>query len=244
MRRPRWRRRDDADAVGLLKRIVRSPPGRRLIGALGATYVRLVHGTTRWTTVRGDTPEPYWTEGRAMIGCFWHNRMLLMRFIWPAGRPVAMLISRHGDGLLISEIIRHFDVRTIAGSSSRGGTDALREMLAALKSGITVAVTPDGPRGPRMHATAGVVRAARLAGAPLVPVSVAMRRRKMLGSWDRFLLAWPFNDGVFVWGRPFEVAADADDTAIEAARAALETELNRISAEADRLVGQTPIEPA
>jgi lysophospholipid acyltransferase (LPLAT)-like uncharacterized protein len=230
--------------VSVLKRIVRSELGRRFLGTLGATYVRLVHGTTRWTTVRGETPERYWTEGRAMIGCFWHNRMLLMPFIWPAERPIAMLISRHGDGLLIAEIIRHFGVRTIAGSSSRGGTDALREMLATLKSGITVAVTPDGPRGPRMRATAGVVRAARLAGAPLVPVSVATRRRRMLGSWDRFLLAWPFNEGVYVWGQPIEVAADADDAAIEAARAALESELNRVSAEADRLVGQTPVEPA
>jgi lysophospholipid acyltransferase (LPLAT)-like uncharacterized protein len=230
--------------MSLFKRFVRSDPGRRLLGALGAGYVRLVHATTRWTIVRPETPERYWAEGRPMIGCFWHGRMLLMPFIWPTSRPIAMLISRHGDGLLIAEVIRHFGVRAIAGSSSRGGADALRAMLATLKSGITIAVTPDGPRGPRMRATAGVVHAARLAHAPLIPVSVATGRRKVLRSWDRFLLAWPFGDGVFIWGNPIEIAPDAGETEVEAARLALEEELNRISAEADRLVGQTPVEPA
>jgi len=230
--------------MSLLKRIIRSDAGRNALAAIGAGYVRFVHATTRWTKVGHETPEKFWAEGRPMIGCFWHNRMLLMPFIWPTGRPVSMLISRHGDGLLISAIIRRFGVDTIAGSSSRGGTDALRAMLATLRAGVTIAVTPDGPRGPRMRATAGVVHAARLARAPLIPVSLATSRRKVLRSWDRFLLAWPFGNGVFVWGKPIEVSPDAGETEIEAVRLALEAELNRVSAEADRLVGQTPVEPA
>ncbi len=230
--------------MSLLKRIVRSELGRRTLGVIGAGYIRLVHATTRWTTVGRETPERYWAEGRPIIGCFWHNRMLLMPFIWPADRPISMLISRHGDGLLISDIVGRLGIDTIAGSSSRGGADALRTMISTLKSGVSVAVTPDGPRGPRMRAAAGAVQAARLAGAPMVPVSLATGRRKVLRSWDRFLLAWPFGAGVFVWGKAIEVAADAGEAEIEAARLALETELNRVSAEADRLVGQTPIEPA
>ena len=230
--------------MSLLKRIVRSDLGRRIIGAAGAGYIRLVHATTRWTTVGRETPEKFWAEGRPFIGCFWHGRMLMMPLIWPADRPIAMLISRHGDGLLIAETIRHFGVRTIAGSSSRGGADALRAMLTTLKSGISVCVTPDGPRGPRMRATAGVVHAARLAGVPLLAGTVATGRRRVLGSWDRFLLALPFSRGVYVIGHPIEVAPDADDAAIEAARLALEVELNRVSAEAERMVGQIPVEPA
>jgi len=230
--------------MSLLKRIVRSDAGRNAFASIGAGYVRLVHATTRWTTVGRETPERLWTEGRPFIGCFWHNRLLLMRFIWPADRRIAMLISRHGDGRLISDIIGRLGIDTIVGSSSRGGADALRAMISTLNSGISVAITPDGPRGPRMHAAAGAVRAARLAGAPLVPVSLATARRKVLRSWDRFLLAWPFGAGVFVWGKAIEIARDAGDEEVEATRRTLEAELNRISAEADRLVGQTPIEPA
>lgn len=230
--------------MSLLKRIVRSRAGRRVLAALGASYVRFVHATTRWTHVRGETPEKYWAEGRAMLGCFWHNRMLLMPFIWPQGRPISMLISHHGDGRLISDIIGRLGIDTIAGSSSRGGADALRTMISTLKSGVSVAVTPDGPRGPRMHAAPGAVHAARLAGAPLIPVSLATSRRKVLRSWDRFLLDLPFARGVFVWGNPIDVPADAGDAEMEAVRLALESELNRISAEADRLMGHTPVEPA
>lgn len=230
--------------MSLLKKFVRSDTGRRILSAIGAGYVRLVHLTTRWTTVGRETPEKLWAEGRPMIGCFWHNRMLLMPFIWPSDRPISMLISKHGDGRLISDIIGRLGIDTIAGSSSRGGADALRSMIATLKSGTSVAVTPDGPRGPRMHAAAGAVHAAKLAGAPLVPVSLATGRRKMLRSWDRFLVALPFARGVFVWGTPIEIAPDANEADIEAARLALESELNRVSAEADRLVGQIPVEPA
>jgi lysophospholipid acyltransferase (LPLAT)-like uncharacterized protein len=95
-----------------------------------------------------------------------------------------------------------------------------------------------------MHAAAGAVQAARLAGVPLVPASLATGRRKVLRSWDRFLLAWPFGTGVFVWGKAIEIAADAGESEVEAVRLALEAELNRISAEADRLVGHAPVEPA
>ncbi len=230
--------------MSLLKKFMRSDTGRRMLSAIGAGYVRLVYGTTRWTTIGRETPERYWTEGRPMVGCFWHNRMLLMPFIWPRGRRISMLISHHGDGRLISDIIGRLGIETTSGSTSRGGADALRAMITMLKSGVSVAVTPDGPRGPRMHAAAGAVHAARLAGAPLVPVSLATARRKVLGSWDRFLLALPFGRGVFVWGQPIEIAPDASETEVEKARIALERELNRVSAEADRLVGHAPIEPA
>lgn len=230
--------------MSLLKRIVRSDLGRRIIGVAGAGYIRLVHATTRWTTVGRETPERFWAEGKPFIGCFWHGRMLLMPYIWTVDQPFSMLISKHADGRLIAEIISHFGISTIAGSSSKGGGEALRAMVKTLRSGTSVGVTPDGPRGPRLRASAGIVQAARLARVPLLPVAVATNRRRMLRSWDRFLLAWPFARGVFVYGRTIEIAPDAGEAEIEAARVALEDELNRVSLEADRLVGQTPVEPA
>lgn len=230
--------------MNLLKRIVRSDLGRRAIGAIGAGYIRLVHSTSRWTTIGREIPERYWAEGKPFIGCFWHGRMLLMPYIWNVARPFSMLISKHADGRLIAETVRHFDISTIAGSSSKGGGEALRLMVRTLKAGTSIGVTPDGPRGPRMRASPGVVHAARLARVPLIPVAAATGRRRALGSWDRFLVALPFSRGAYVFGTPIDVPADADDDQIEAARLALEAELNRVSAAADRLVGQTPVEPA
>ena len=84
----------------------------------------------------------------------------------------------------------------------------------------------------------------RLTGAPIVPVAYATSRRRVLGSWDRFVVALPFSRGVFVWGTPIEIARNADAAACEAARRALEDELNAVTLGADRLVGQSAVEPA
>ena len=155
-----------------------------------------------------------------------------------------MLISQHRDGLLIAHTVAHFGIRTAAGSTTRGGAGALRTMLKALKAGEWVGITPDGPRGPRMRASDGIVHVARMAGVPILPATFGISRGRVLGTWDRFLVAWPFARGVIVWGDPIEVARDANDADVEAARQAVEDGLNAITAEADRLSDRAPIPPA
>jgi hypothetical protein len=154
-----------------------------------------------------------------------------------------VLISPHRDGRLIAETMAHFGAETITGSSSKGGTAALRALLRSLESGISVGITPDGPRGPRMRASPGLVTVARRAGVPIVPLTYAVRRRRVLGSWDRFVVPLPFNRGVFLWGAPFEVERHADGAARERARRLIETRLNDMTREADRLCGQATPEP-
>jgi hypothetical protein len=95
-----------------------------------------------------------------------------------------------------------------------------------------------------MRAKAGAIAVAQAAGVPIVPVSGATGRRRVLRSWDRFCLVWPFGRGVLLWGAPLRVPADAGPDAREAARRALEDSLNRLSAEADRRMGHTPVVPA
>jgi lysophospholipid acyltransferase (LPLAT)-like uncharacterized protein len=211
---------------------------------LGACYIRLVFATGRWQVVRGDIPARFWDEGRPFILAFWHGRLLLMPYCWRSSAAMNMLISHHRDGELIAKTIGHFDLGTVRGSSGKSGAGALRQMVRTLKAGDHVGITPDGPRGPRMRANAGAVTVARLAGVPIIPATFATSRRKVLGSWDRFVIAKPFARGVFVWGYPLDVAPDADGAALETARAELETRLNAVTEEADRLVGQTTIAPA
>lgn len=160
-----------------------------------------------------------------------------------------MLISRHRDGQLIARTVAHLGIGSIAGSSGKGGTDkggaaALREMVRTLKRGGYVGITPDGPRGPRMRAAKGVIDAARLAGVPIVPAAYAVTRRKVVSSWDRFIVALPFGRGVLMWGAPIVVPADADQEQRERLRAQLEERLNALTEEADRLCGHAPILPA
>lgn len=227
-----------------VKQLLRREWVRAMLCSVLAAYIRLVHRTGRWQIQGGDIPARFWDEGRPFILAFWHGRLMMMPYCWRRGVAIRMLISQHADGQFISHTIRHFGLDTVAGSSSRGGSAAMRALLKSLQSGISVGFTPDGPRGPRMRASAGVVQAARLAGVPILPCAFAAGRRHVLGSWDRFILALPFTRGVFIWDKPINLARDASESEIEAARQLVEDRLNAITAEADRLVGSEPVMPA
>jgi lysophospholipid acyltransferase (LPLAT)-like uncharacterized protein len=152
-----------------------------------------------------------------------------------------MLISAHRDGQLIARTVKHFGIETVAGSSTRGGSEALRALVRLIKNGGSVGITPDGPRGPRMHAADGAIALARLSGAPILPAAVSVGRRVVMNTWDRLIVALPYGEGAMVWGEPIFVTGASDPDVL---RQQLETELTRVSAEADRLVGHAPIAPA
>ena len=227
----------------VFKKILGNDSVRRFLCWLAAQYIRLVYVTGRWTMVRGETVGPYVGTGVPFILCFWHGRILMMPYAWEHRDVVHMLISQHRDGQIIARTVGHFGIATIAGSTKRGGAAALRAMLKVLQSGAVVGITPDGPRGPRMRASDGIVNVARMAGRPIIPMTFGASRRKVMPSWDRFMVPLPFSRGVFVWGDPIDVSRDMDEATFEATRAKVEESLNAITAEADRLTGHAPMEP-
>ena len=223
----RWRRR-----------ILRSSGLRRLLCQAIAWYIRLVYATNRWSGDGGDIPLRLRAEGHSFIGAFWHGRMLMIPMVWRRLAPMHILISAHRDGRIIADAVGHFGVGSITGSTRRGGAAALRTMLQRLEAGDCVGITPDGPRGPAMVASTGIVNLARLAGVPIVPVSYATSRRRLLASsWDRFHVALPGGRGIFLIGEPIAVARDLDAAALETMRQLVEDRLNALTAAADRRVG-------
>jgi lysophospholipid acyltransferase (LPLAT)-like uncharacterized protein len=215
----------------------------RLTCWLVQAYVRLVYRTGHWTVEGASFPQAIRAAGGAFILAFWHGRLLMMPMAWRHLAPMHMLISSHADGRLIAGAVRHFDIDSVAGSSNDGGSAALRAMVRWLKSGDCVGITPDGPDGPAMRASRGVVAVARLADAPVVPLAYATRRRRILGTWDRFHLPFPFSRGVFIWGEPIAVGAELDQAAMEERRALIEHRLNLITGEADRRMGHQAVAP-
>ena len=185
------------------KRLLASEPVRRVLAAAAAGYMRIVHATSRWEVRGGDIPARFWDSGDPFIMGLWHGRLLMLFYCWRRGMPVRTLISHHRDGELLAQTMQRFGIGALRGSSSVDGAGALRDIVRTLKSGTSVCLAPDGPRGPRMRASAGVVAAARLSGVPVIPIAVGVTRRRLLASWDRFLLPLPFSRGVFVWGNPF-----------------------------------------
>jgi len=217
----------------------------------GTQYIRLCHATGRWESVNEEVAKPFWDQGKPFIGTFWHGRLLMMPYGWRTDHPMHVLISRHGDGELIARVMDNFGLKTVRGSSAaenkkrkdRGGVAATRAMVKTLDSREYVSITPDGPKGPRMRAKDGAIALAKMSGAPMLSVSSSASSRKLLKSWDRFMLVWPFSRGVIVWGNPIYVPHDADDTMMEQKRLELEAELNRITDEADHMMGQLTVEP-
>ena len=219
-----------------------------------ASYIRFVHATSSWRIVNEVAPRAYWDNNKPIIGAFWHGRLAMMPYGWRTKTmPLNMLISNHRDGSIIADMITHFGVKSVRGSagdkvkggnkSSKGGVQAMLNMAKLAAAGEGLAITPDGPRGPRMRANAGIVALARLTGCPVFPIAVSVSNRRVLSSWDKFIVPLPFSRGAFVIGDPIFVARNATEDACEQARVAIETEINRVTREADRIVGVKAIEP-
>ncbi len=163
-----------------------------------------------------------------------------MPYHWPqTGAWVYVMVSQHRDGEIAARIVRPFGIEAIAGSSRRGGREALQEMVRLLQAGKIVAITPDGPKGPRQRAKFGVAYAAITAQVPVVPITYAVKRRKILGSWDRFVVPLPFNRILLHAAAPVSVT----DLSIETARETIEAAMIAQMAAADAHFGYPAIHP-
>jgi len=225
------------------KRIMKSNAMQWVVVYLFVTYIRFVYWTTRWEIINPDIRDRFTLGEEPMIMTCWHGRIGMMAKSYKDPKQMHVLISIHRDGEMIARFIEVMGYPTVRGSTSKGGTEALRTMVKLLKNKQSVFFTPDGPRGPRMRAAPGIVTLARLTGAPMVPATFATEKRKVSKSWDRFVLPLPFGRGVFAYGNPIYVPRDADETAMERYRLQIETELTELVQHTDTLVGQTKIEP-
>jgi lysophospholipid acyltransferase (LPLAT)-like uncharacterized protein len=227
----------------LFRRTVTHDAVQAILCWAAAHYIRLVWLTGRWR-VEGDAEAVrLFEQGKPLIMATWHGRLLMTPFGWRHSGRSHVLVSAHRDGQLIARTLAHFGTRIISGSTRRGGADALRKLHRLMQEGGAVGITPDGPRGPRMRVSPGIVQLARLSGAPIFPLAYSARPRHVFETWDRFILPLPFCRGVFLWGAPMTVPREADDDAVEAARQALEDRLNELTHRADAALGQPQIEP-
>ena len=184
------------------------------------------------------------------MACFWHGRLLPVAICW-RGAGADILISRSRDGRLIASTARKLGHGVIEGSTARGQRDrgsvpAARQVIDHLQTGRYVGITPDGPRGPRMRASIGAIRLAQMGGVDLVPVSASLSPAIRVGSWDRMVIPvpLPFTRAAFLVGDPISVPPDAKSEERERLRLLLESEMNRLTAEADALVGAPAVMPA
>jgi lysophospholipid acyltransferase (LPLAT)-like uncharacterized protein len=226
------------------KRALKSRFFQRLLSWFAGNYLRLVLRTASWEQDYDPEARALLESGRSYIGTFWHGRMMIMLNARLNDGPFHILISGHSDGRLISDAIKPLGVTTVVGSSSKGALGALRDLKKVLDRREPVAITPDGPRGPRMRVKPGIIKIAQKTGLPIVPVTGAARRRRVLNSWDRFQFVLPFSRVVLFAANPMTVPRDADAHTLEYLRLALEDTLNGLTAVADQRMDHPLTMPA
>jgi lysophospholipid acyltransferase (LPLAT)-like uncharacterized protein len=221
-----------------MKKLVRHPLVQAALARLLGFYLDFALRTTTWT-VDGQNELEALAGGCPAVVAFWHEYLPLIPALKLMARksghyrptPVDVLVSHHNDGRFIGLVVRRFGVTTVLGSSSRGGSEAVRNLLARLRDGHLILITPDGPRGPRREAAPGVAQLAALSGAPVLPVAARTTRCIRLGSWDRMSIPLPFGRGVMVCGGAIPVPRATWAEVLPTVAAALNTVADR----ADRL---------
>jgi len=169
--------------------------------------LRCVCGSNRLTVTRRDIFDEYVEQGNNIF-VFWHSRLfyLVYYYMLRALRcKVCMLVSMSRDGDYGAALVRRLKQEVVRGSSSRGGQAAVRNLVSRIASGSNVAITPDGPRGPALTVSEGVVKLAQMTGARIIPVSYSASRRFLLKSWDRFIVVKPFGRVHVAFGEPIRV---------------------------------------
>lgn len=147
-------------------------------GFLGFLFIRLLGASMKIEKIHKERLGRILVRpNQRVIYCFWHDRLLMMPFI-ALGQKVTVLISQHRDGEFISRIISRFGYCSVRGSSTRGGTMALRKMARQVRSGLHGAITPDGPRGPRHRVKEGAILLASLTGMPIIPLAFSSSKKK------------------------------------------------------------------
>ncbi len=204
-----------------------------LPGELAGTILDAILATVRWDVVGGEHHRRLVEAGQAFVLAFWHGRLLPLGYLHRGGGH-RMMISLSKDGTYGSALARHWGQVPVRGSTSRRGATALSEMLALAEEGRSLAFTPDGPRGPRFVVQPGVIVAAQRTGLPILPMSAGASRGWYFHSWDHMLVPKPFSLVRVRYGEPYGVDPAED---VEAARLALEKELQRLTALAD---GEVP----
>ncbi len=164
-----------------------------------------------------------------VIFCVWHNRLALSLFIYrnyvqrrQPSRRLAAMVSASRDGGLLARVLELFGVQPVRGSTSRRGPQALLELTSWAERGFDLAITPDGPRGPRYVVQDGVMALAQLTGLPIIPVAYYLSWKKCLASWDRFQIPLPLSRCEVVFGEPVRVGRSVSEAEREALRQQLE----------------------
>jgi lysophospholipid acyltransferase (LPLAT)-like uncharacterized protein len=203
----------------------RPKPAQRLVARLVFLVESLVTASLRyrWSDHSGLAEAQ---NHPPVIFCLWHNRLALSMVVRRRYmRKLTALVSASKDGALLAAVLETFGVEHVRGSSSRRGPQALLELTSRAEQGYDLAVTPDGPKGPRYVVQKGVIDLAQVTGLPIIPVTFNLSRKICLKSWDGFQIPMPFSRCEMILNKPILITREAGEVEREALRLELQQSL-------------------
>ncbi len=219
----------------------------RIAGRWAGRYIRFVKMSSSVVSEPID-PHQLLHCHHPYILAMWHGQFMLLPPFAPPELPVANMVARHGDAEIIGEALKTFNMELVRGGGAagrrkdRGGLHAFREALRLLEQGTAIAMTADVPPGPARKAGSGIIKLAQMSGRPIIPVATASSRYHTLDTWSRMTINLPFSRIGVTHGTPILVPSDADETALEEARLAVEAGLNEATERAYKLAGANAAE--
>lgn len=216
------------------KSLTSSPVVRQVLLRLLGWLLRGLFATLRAEYVQRQLEHQVMNSGSPILFTFWHGRMLYFLKLYEyLGSRVTVLVSHSRDGEFLAQLLERFGFHTTRGSSSQGGARGLLAVVNKVRTGKDACFTPDGPRGPRYRAQPGLVVVAKRTGAAILPMTFGASRKRVLATWDAFLLPMPFSRVVVVYGEPIYVPANASASDLEVKRREVQASLRRITETAD-----------
>jgi lysophospholipid acyltransferase (LPLAT)-like uncharacterized protein len=231
--------------VSLRRKIADSPRFNRAIEGMIAGYVRFVHSTSRWEMIGFDAMNTELARGEQVIVSLWHQRLIMAPYLFDQTLgKICTLTSAARAGRLVGQVQARFGFTTIPMSSHKRHVALSREVLRHIKEGFSIGIACDGPRGPARKASTVPLVWARSSGKPIFVLSWSSRRALFFPSWDRFMVPLPFSRGVLLCQAfDAEVPRKMDDATMERLRLQLESALDAVTAESDRLAGRDADSP-
>lgn len=203
-----------------------------LVGFLGKLVLWLWAKSTRMTVLGEEDYQKLREQGKPVIFLVWHGRIFIVPYFFRR-RGIMPLISPSEDGEIAAQIMSRWGYKILRGSGSHAIIKAWNEMKGELQRGGELIIVPDGPGGPNRKMKPGGLKLAQENGAYLVPFTFSTSKKKILRSWDNFLMFYPFSKVVAIYGKPVAIDSDLNNDELEKECQKIEHSLVLLDYEAD-----------
>ena len=198
---------------------------QQLLALISVIYIKLVALTSSIIIKNIETPQFFWKNNRPFILAFWHSQLMMISYCWESKSKINILASGHSDGRFGAIVGKYFKLNNIPTSSNEKSI-SLKPIFTLLKNSHYIGITPDGPRGPSLKVSDGIIKISKATQVPIIPIGFASSKFIKLKSWDAFIVTKPFSKCAFVWGNTITIPKNCTDNEIAGYKNIIETELN------------------